>query len=46
MKAEYDLAKLKSRKDPYASKRKKPVTTRLSCQWSESANQIARNCLT
>jgi uncharacterized protein (DUF4415 family) len=30
MKAEYDLAKLKSRKNPYASKLKQPVTMRLS----------------
>ena len=30
MKAEYDLAKMKSRKNPYASKLKKPVTMRLS----------------
>lgn len=30
MKAEYDLAKLKSRRNPYASKLKKPVTMRLS----------------
>jgi predicted DNA binding CopG/RHH family protein len=30
MKAEYDLSKLKSRKSPYASKLKKPVTMRLS----------------
>ncbi len=30
MKAEYDLAKLKVRKNPYASKLKKPVTMRLS----------------
>ncbi len=30
MKAEYDLAQLKSRKNPYASKLKKPVTMRLS----------------
>ena len=30
MKAEYDLSKLKSRKNPYASKPKKPVTMRLS----------------
>jgi predicted DNA binding CopG/RHH family protein len=29
MKAEYDLSKLKSRKNPYASKLKKPVTMRL-----------------
>ena len=30
MKPEYDLSKLKSRKNPYASKLKKPVTMRLS----------------
>jgi uncharacterized protein (DUF4415 family) len=30
MKAEYDLAKMKSRRNPYASKLKKPVTMRLS----------------
>ena len=30
MKAEYDLSTLKSRKNPYASKLKKPVTMRLS----------------
>ena len=30
MKAVYDLAKMKSRKNPYASKLKKPVTMRLS----------------
>ncbi len=30
MKAEYDLSKLKARKNPYASKLKKPVTIRLS----------------
>ncbi len=30
MKAEYDLSKLKFRKNPYASKLKKPVTIRLS----------------
>ena len=30
MKAEYDLSKMKSRKTPYASKLKKPVTMRLS----------------
>jgi predicted DNA binding CopG/RHH family protein len=30
MKIEYDLSKLKSRKNPYASKLKKPVTMRLS----------------
>ncbi|GAA6136165.1 BrnA antitoxin family protein [Oceaniserpentilla sp. 4NH20-0058] len=30
MKEEYDLSKMKSRKNPYASKLKKPVTIRLS----------------
>ena len=30
MKTEYDLSKMKSRKNPYASKLKKPVTLRLS----------------
>lgn len=30
MKPEYDLLKMKSRKNPYASKLKKPVTMRLS----------------
>jgi len=30
MKTEYDLSKLKSRRNPYASKLKRPVTMRLS----------------
>ncbi len=30
MKAEYDLTKMKSRKNPYAAKLKKPVSMRLS----------------
>ena len=30
MKQEYDLSKMKSRKTPFASKLKKPVTIRLS----------------
>ncbi len=30
MKAEYDFSKMKARKNPYASKLKKPVTMRLS----------------
>jgi uncharacterized protein (DUF4415 family) len=30
MKAEYDLSQMKSRRNPYASKLKKPVTMRLS----------------
>ena len=30
MRAEYDFSKMKARKNPYASKLKKPVTMRLS----------------
>ncbi len=30
MKAEYDLSKMRSRKNPYAAKLKKPVSMRLS----------------
>ena len=30
MKSEYDLSKMKSRKNPYSSKLKKPVTMRIS----------------
>ncbi len=30
MRAEYDFSKMKSRRNPYASKLKKPVTMRLS----------------
>ncbi|MES9834420.1 MAG: CopG family antitoxin [Candidatus Thiodiazotropha sp. DIVDIV] len=30
MKKEYDLSKMKSRKNPYTSKLKKPITMRLS----------------
>ena len=30
MKAEYDLAKMKSRRNPYAGRLKRPVTMRLS----------------
>lgn len=30
MKSEYDLSKMKARKNPYASKLKRPVTMRLS----------------
>ena len=41
MKAEYDLAKLKSRKNPYASKLKKPVTMRLSADVVEYFKQMA-----
>lgn len=41
MKAEYDLAKLKSRKNPYASKLKKPVTMRLSADVVEYFKHMA-----
>jgi len=41
MKAEYDLAKMKSRKNPYASKLKKPVTMRLSADVVEYFKQMA-----
>ena len=41
MKAEYDLSKLKSRKNPYAGKLKKPATMLLSGQWPKGANQLA-----
>ena len=40
MKAEYDLGKLKSRKNPYASKLKKPVTMRLSADVVEYFKHI------
>ena len=30
MKSDYDLSKMKSRRNPYASKLKKPITMRLS----------------
>lgn len=41
MKAEYDLEKLKSRKNPYASKLKKPVTMRLSADVVEYFKHMA-----
>lgn len=41
MKAEYDLAKMKSRKNPYASKLKKPVTMRLSADVVEYFKKMA-----
>ena len=41
MKAEYDLSKLKARKNPYVSKLKKPVTMRLS----EDVVQYSRSWL-
>jgi uncharacterized protein (DUF4415 family) len=41
MKAEYDLSKMKARKNPYASKLKKPVTMRLSEDVIEYFKQMA-----
>jgi predicted DNA binding CopG/RHH family protein len=41
MKSEYDLSKLKSRKNPYASKLKKPVTMRLSEDVGTISREIA-----
>lgn len=41
MKAAYDLSKLTSRKNPYASKLKKPVTIRLSDDVVEYLKGIA-----
>ncbi len=41
MKKEYDFSKMKSRKNPYASKLKKPVTIRLSEDVIEYFKQMA-----
>ncbi len=41
MKAEYDLSKMKSRKNPYASKLKKPVTMRLSADVIDYFKEMA-----
>lgn len=43
MKTEYDLSKMKSRKNPYASKLKKPVTMRLSEDVIEYFKQMAED---
>ena len=43
MKNEYDLSKLKSRKNPYASKLKKPVTMRLSEDVIEYFKEMAED---
>ena len=45
MKAEDDLSKLKSRKNPYASKLKKPVTRGLSESASPSTKPLTPNML-
>ena len=45
MKAEYDLSKLKSRKNPYASKLKQPVTARLPDSASPSTKPLPPNML-
>jgi hypothetical protein len=46
MKAEYDLSKLKARKNPYASKLKKPVTMQMyvSLLSSKTAKMLPCNC--
>ncbi len=41
MKAEYNLSKMKSRRNPYASKLKKPVTMRLSADVVEYFKRMA-----
>jgi uncharacterized protein (DUF4415 family) len=43
MKKEYDFSKMKSRKNPYASKLKKPVTIRLSEDVIEYFKQMAED---
>lgn len=43
MEKEYDLSKMKSRKNPYASKLKKPVTMRLSEDVIEYFKEMAEN---
>lgn len=44
MKAEYNLSKMKSRKNPYASKLKKPVTMRLSEDVIGYFKEMAEEC--
>ena len=43
MKSEYDLSKMHSRKNPYASKLKKPVTMRLSEDVIEYFKSMAKD---
>jgi len=43
MKSEYDLSKMQSRKNPYASKLKKPVTMRLSEDVIEYFKSMAKD---
>jgi len=43
MKHEYDLSKMQSRKNPYASKLKKPVTMRLSEDVIEYFKSMAKD---
>jgi len=43
MKREYDLSKMQSRKNPYASKLKKPVTMRLSEDVIEYFKSMAKD---
>ncbi|NOR52048.1 MAG: antitoxin [Gammaproteobacteria bacterium] len=43
MKKEYDLSKMESRKNPYASKLKKPITMRLSEDVIDYFKDMAEN---
>ncbi len=43
MKSEYDLSKMQSRKNPYTSKLKKPVTMRLSEDVIEYFKSMAKD---
>jgi predicted DNA binding CopG/RHH family protein len=43
MKDEYDLSKMESRKNPYASKLKKPITMRLSEDVIEYFKEMAED---
>ncbi len=43
MKSEYDLSQMQSRKNPYASKLKKPVTMRLSEDVIEYFKSMAKD---
>ncbi len=43
MKSEYDLSKMQSRRNPYASKLKKPITMRLSEDVIEYFKSMAKD---
>ncbi|HEX5126842.1 MAG TPA: hypothetical protein VFW00_08880 [Rhodocyclaceae bacterium] len=46
MKAEYDLSKMKSRKNPYASKLKKSVAEEAGVPYQSLINLYFRDCVT